>query len=87
MPLNARCSEAWTRAGLKASSRLPSAAAVEGHRREQALVVATGGANFGQHLGTIHQLVERRHDRVAIDKDAHRFAPNHPMLGRFGARV
>ncbi len=53
----------------------------------QALVVATGGANFGQHLGTIHQLVERRHDRVAIDKDAHRFAPNHPMLGRFGARV
>ena len=53
----------------------------------QAMVVATGGATFGLHLGEIPQLVERRHDRVAINKDAHRFAPNHPMLGRFGARV
>ncbi|WP_374494808.1 hypothetical protein [Zoogloea sp.] len=55
--------------------------------RRQATVDATGGTNFGQHLGDIHQLVERRHDRAAIDKDAHRFALIHPMRGRFGARV
>ena len=53
----------------------------------QAMVVATGGATFGLHQCEIHQLVERRHDRAAIDKDAHRFAPNHPMLERFGPRV
>lgn len=53
----------------------------------QAMVVATGGATFGLHLGEIPQLLERRHDRAAIDKDAHRFAPIQPMLGRFGARV
>lgn len=53
----------------------------------QALVVATGGATFGLHLGEIPQLLERRHDRAAIDKDAHRFPPIQPMLGRFGARV
>ena len=53
----------------------------------QAMVVATGGATFGLHQCEIHQLVERRHDRAAIDKDAHRFAPIQPMLGRFGARV
>lgn len=53
----------------------------------QALVAATGGATIGLHLGEIPQLVERRHDRVAINKDAHRFALIHPIQRRFGHRV